>query len=181
MPIDLRDHKLDRAFGHLDVNGNGEIEREDVLGLGARLLVGFGESPTSLRGRRLVDGFDGVWVALTRALERDTDARLTQEDFRKGMVAAFVEGAGYDAAFRPAVEAVAELCDQNRDGTIGRGEFRLMLSAFGTAYDDVDEAFDRLDRDHDGTLTVSELALAVQEYYTGDDPHAPGNWLFGPL
>ncbi|MFI6477752.1 EF-hand domain-containing protein [Nonomuraea sp. NPDC050663] len=181
MPIDLRDHKLDRAFGHLDVSGTGEIDREDVLGLGARLLVGFGESPTSLIGRRLVDGFDGIWTALARSLERDNDARLSPEDFRKGMTAAFVEGADYDAVFRPAVEAVAELCDQNRDGTIGMREFRLMLAAFGTAYDDVDEAFDRLDRDHDGTLTVSELVLAVREYYTGDDPHAPGNWLFGPL
>ncbi|MEV0587878.1 EF-hand domain-containing protein [Nonomuraea sp. NPDC050310] len=181
MPIDLRDHKLDRAFGHLDVDGGGEIEREDLLGLGARLLVGFGESPTSLTGRRLVDGFDGIWAALAAALDRDGDGRLTAAEFKAGMTVAFIEGGGFDPVFLPAAEAVADLCDQNRDGQIGVHEFRMLLSAFGTPYDDVAEAFDRLDRDHDGTLTVSELVTAVREYYTGDDPHAAGNWLFGPL
>ncbi|WP_084962301.1 EF-hand domain-containing protein [Thermoactinospora rubra] len=181
MAIDLREHKLDRAFGHLDVGGGGEIDREDLLGLGARLLVGFGESPTSLTGRRLVDGLDGIWAALTRALDRDADARLTAADFRAGMTAAFVAGELFQPVFHPAAEAVADLCDHDRDGRVGPREFRVMLSAFGVAYDEVDEAFDRLDRDRDGTLTVSELVAAAREYYTGDDPHAAGNWLFGPL
>lgn len=180
MSIDLRDHKLDRAFGHLDVNGGGEIEREDMLGLGARLLVGFGESPTSLTGRRLVDGLDGVWTALATAVDRDSDTRLTGADFRAGMTSAFVDG-GFDGVLRPAAEAVAALCDQDGDGRIEPREFRLMLSAFGIAHDDVTEAFDRLDDDRDGTLTVPELVEAVRQYYTGDDPHAAGNWLFGPL
>ena len=45
--IDLLNHKLDRAFDHIDASGRGVVEREDLLGLGARILVGFGESPTS--------------------------------------------------------------------------------------------------------------------------------------
>ena len=45
----LQDRKLDPAFAHLDVDGDGQIEHEDVLALGARLLIGFGEAPTSTR------------------------------------------------------------------------------------------------------------------------------------
>ncbi len=97
------------------------------------------------------------------------------------MTAAFVEGDRYDAVFRPAVVAVAELCDGDRDGQIGPGEFRTLLAAFGTAYDDVDQAFDRLDRTGRGVLTVEELVLAAGEFYVSDDPAAVGNWLYGPL
>ncbi|MFG6196636.1 EF-hand domain-containing protein [Nonomuraea sp. JJY05] len=181
MAIDLLNHKLDRAFDHIDASGNGVVEREDLLGLGARILVGFGESPTSVTGASLVDGFDEIWSALSKALERDIDFGIARPDFRAGMVAAFVTGDQYDAVFRPATVAVAELCDGDGDGEIGPGEFRTMLSAFGVAYDDVDAAFDRLDRSGRGTLTVDELVLAASDYYRGTDPGAAGNWLFGPL
>ncbi|MEQ4716507.1 hypothetical protein [Nonomuraea sp. B19D2] len=181
MAIDLLNHKLDRAFDHIDAGGNGVVEREDLLGLGARILVGFGESPTSLTGASLVDSFDGIWSTLSQTLERDPDFAIARPDFRTGMIAAFVTGDRYDAVFRPATVAVAELCDPDRDGEIGPGEFRTMLSAFGVAYDDVDEAFDRLDRTGRGVLTVDELVLAAADYYLSDDPSAAGNWLFGPL
>ncbi|MET9340933.1 EF-hand domain-containing protein [Nonomuraea sp. NPDC003804] len=181
MSTELRKHKLDRAFTHIDVDGRGQIERDDLLGLGARLLVGFGESPTSVVGDRLVRSFDAIWSALTAELGRDNDAWISNAEFHAGMTGAFVEGDMFEPVFRPAATAVAELCDGDHDGRIGVAEFRVLLSAFGTAYDDVDEAFDRLDRDRDGELGLAELVEAVRQYYTGDDPHAVGNWLFGPL
>ncbi|MEV3980266.1 EF-hand domain-containing protein [Nonomuraea sp. NPDC050227] len=181
MAIDLLNHKLDRAFDHIDANGNGVVEREDLLGLGARLLVGFGESPTSVTGNRLVGSFDGIWSTLSRALDRDGDSGIARTDFRGGMTAAFVTGDRYEPVFRPATVAVAQLCDGDGDGLIRPGEFRTMLSAFGTAYDDVDEAFDRLDREGRGALTVEELIRAAEDYYRSSDPNAAGNWLYGPL
>ncbi|MDR8413940.1 EF-hand domain-containing protein [Nonomuraea sp. 3-1Str] len=181
MAIDLLNHKLDRAFDHIDAGGAGSVEREDLLGLGARVLVGFGESPTSVTGSGLVDGFDAIWAALADALGRDRESRLSREDFREGMRGAFVSGDRYEPVFRPATVAVAALCDPDGDGLVGRREFRTMLGAFGTAYDDVDVAFDRLDRTGRGTLTVDELVAAARQYYTGEDPGAAGNWLFGPL
>ncbi|WP_336210480.1 EF-hand domain-containing protein [Nonomuraea sp. LPB2021202275-12-8] len=181
MAIDLLNHKLDRAFDHIDAGGKGVVEREDLLGLGARILVGFGESPTSVTGSSLVDSFDGIWRTLSSTLGRDQDFGMSREDYRKAMTAAFVEGDQYDSVFRPATMAVAGLCDGDGDGHIGAGEFRTLLAAFGTAYDDVDKAFDRLDRSGVGMLTVADLVLAAREYYVGDDPNAAGNWLYGPL
>ncbi|GAA2382511.1 EF-hand domain-containing protein [Nonomuraea africana] len=181
MSAELRKRKLDKAFTHIDVNGAGAIERDDLLGLGARLLVGFGESPTSVRGDRLVQSFDRIWTALSAQLGRDGDGAISCQEFHASMTSAFIEGDRFDPVFRPAASAVAELCDEDGDGRVGPREFRMLLSAFGTAYDDVDEAFDRLDHDRDGTLAVADLVEAAREFYTGDDPHAAGNWLFGPL
>lgn len=183
MVTDLRNRKLDRAFGHMDLDADGIVEREDLLGLGARILVGFGESPTTTTGRKLVDSFDGIWNALcsNHNDQGHRDRRISAEEFRESMTAAFIEGDRFETVFAPAAHAVAELCDTDGDGQIGPAEFRIMLSAFCTAYDDVDAAFDRLDRDADGRLSVPELVEATRQYYTGDDPHAAGNWLYGPL
>ncbi|GAA3426655.1 EF-hand domain-containing protein [Streptosporangium sandarakinum] len=179
MSTELLKHKLDRAFGHLDVDGDGRAVRDDMLGLGARILVGFGESPTSPAGNRLVGGLEAVWATLSAAT--GGDGVISPEGFRAGMISAFVEGDRFDPVFRPAAEAVARLCDADGDGSVRPAGLRIALTAFGTAHDDVDVAFDRLDRDRDGVISVGELVEAVRQYYTSADPNAAGNWLFGPL
>lgn len=181
MAIDLLNQKLDRAFEHIDAAGAGVVEREDLLGLGARILVGFGESPTSVTGSALVDGFDRIWGELVTVLGRDEDADVTREDFRHAMTTAFVKGDRYEPVFRPAARAVAALCDDAGDGYAGPQEFRTLLAAFGVGHDDANAAFDRLDTTGRGVLTVHELERSAREFYAGEDPEAPGNWLFGPL
>src|SRR5437868_1353931 len=168
MRSELRQRKLDRAFGQMDVHGYGEVERADLLGLGARLLVGFGQAPTSPYGRRIVEDLDRIWTLLTT--EGGDEKRLTREQFHERMAAALIEGDRFGQVCLPAARAVAELCDEDGDGLVGPAEFRMMLSAFGTPYDDIDAAFDRLDQRNEGVLTVEALVAAARELYTGDDP-----------
>ena len=97
------------------------------------------------------------------------------------MTAAFIAGPDFDAVFRPAARAVAELCDTDGDGAVAFAEFGTALAAFGTEPADAETAFRRLDADGSGRLTVDELVTAVREYYTSELPTAAGNWLFGPL
>ncbi|MFD3547635.1 hypothetical protein ACFWUW_18875 [Streptomyces sp. NPDC058655] len=47
--------------------------------------------------------------------------------------------------------------------------------------EDADAPFARIDKNHDGYLSVDELLDAVRDYYTGTDEDAPGNLLFGEL
>jgi hypothetical protein len=37
------------------------------------------------------------------------------------------------------------------------------------------------DADGDGKVTRDELLKNVEEFFYGEDPNAPGNWLVGPL
>jgi len=181
MSTTLLNHKLDRAFGHVDVDGDGSIEREDLLGLGARILVGFGEAPTSRAGSRLAQGFEEIWRTLAAETGTDGDGVISSEEFRAGMTSAFVEGDRFDTVFAPAAEALAGLCDTDGDGAVGPDEFGIMMAAFGTPREDARATFERLDGDGDGVLSVDELVEATRQFYTSADPDVAGNWLFGPL
>ncbi len=182
MADDMVDRKLERAFAQIDFDGSGEIEREDLLGLGSRLLAAFGEPPTSPKGTAVTDGMVRFWTELAATADSDGDGRITAKEYVVGMRNAFIESPdGFARAFRPMVQAVALLFDTDGDGSISLAEFRKGTQVIGTPPAEVDEAFDALDLDGDGTLSVDELVEGARQFYIGTDPDAPGNLLFGSL
>ncbi|MQY10857.1 N-succinylglutamate 5-semialdehyde dehydrogenase [Streptomyces sp. RB5] len=178
----LLDQKIDTCFGHIDADGNGSLDREDLFTLGARLLAAFGEAATSPKGTRLMNGMVTFWDAVAAAADADGDGRLTPEEYRTGMKGAFItSGEGFSQAFRPMLEAVCLLLDTDGDGGVDEKEFQVWQEVFRTAPQDRAAAFRALDTDGSGRLTVDELLTAMRQYYTSNDPSAPGNVLYGPL
>lgn len=178
---DVQVRRIDRSFAHMDVDGNGYLERSDLQALGSRLILGFGEGPGSVKGRDVLDSFDGIWDMLIKEMDTDRDGRLSPQEYRQGMDRTFIDGPHYDRVFQPAVEAAMRLCDTDGDGVLSREEFARFHAAFGHGAADSRVAFDALDRDGGGTLDVDELVLAFREFYTGSDDQAPGAKLFGLL
>jgi len=177
----LLKRKLDSSFQRLDSDGNGYAERADFQDVGARLIRGFGQSPTSPKGKVVAARLDAVWAELAAYADADRDGRITADEYHAGMTAAFIEGPAFDPVFRPAAEALAALCDTDDDGRLRCEEFAVLQQAFNTPAGAADTSFERIDTDGDGRLDVDELVAAIRQYYIGTDPGAPGNWLFGPL
>ncbi|MGW0394683.1 aldehyde dehydrogenase family protein [Streptomyces sp. NPDC003042] len=178
----LLHQKFDVCFGHLDADGNGSVDREDLLTLGAQLLAKFGESATSPKGTLLMDGLARFWDALSTAADADGDKRLTPEEYRNGMTGAFItSAAGFDQAFRPLTEAICGLLDTDGDGEVDEKEFLAWQEVFRTSETNREAAFRHLDADGSGKLSVNELLAAQRQYYTSPDADAAGNWLFGTL
>jgi Ca2+-binding EF-hand superfamily protein len=174
---DLQARKLDKAFDHFDVDRDEMIERADFAELGARFLLSFGQEPTTSRSRDLLEHFDQVWVALA-----GTGAgSLSRPEFREGMEVAFIQGNRFAQVLRPAARAVVRLCDTDGDGQISRAEFETMHRAYGTSDRDIAAAFQAIDTNGDGRLSTAELEQAMQDFYVGKKPMAPGNWLFGEI
>ncbi|MER5871021.1 EF-hand domain-containing protein [Streptomyces sp. NPDC002044] len=184
MTNDLLDRKLERAFTHLDVNDDRVIDEHDIIGLGSRLLTALDEPADSPKAAKVMGGLVDFWVELFKELDVDKDHKLTQAEYKQGMTRLFQDdGAAYDRSFRPMVQAILTVVDTNGDGHISPEEFHKAQLAFDTKLDPAaaDTLFAKIDKNHDGYLTVDELLDAVREYYTGTDEDAPGNLLFGEL
>ncbi|MEU3062025.1 EF-hand domain-containing protein [Streptomyces subrutilus] len=184
MPNDLLDRKLERAFAHLDVNGDRVIDEHDIIGLGSRLLSALDEPAASPRATLVMGGLVDFWQELFTELDLDRDGKVTPEEYKQGMTRLYRGGgAAYDRSFRPMVKAILTVVDTNGDGRISPEEFHRAQLAFDTELGpaDADALFARIDRNHDGYLSVDELLDAVRAYYTGDEEDAPGNLLFGEL
>jgi Ca2+-binding EF-hand superfamily protein len=180
MTNSLQDRKLARAFEFLDVDGDGVVAHDDLMALGTRLLGNFGEEPTSPKAQHLAVTFERFWKTLVSELDADHDGRISPDEYRACIDAAYIEGPHFEQMFRPGIEAVAVLCDTDGDGRIGPDEFRLVHEAFGIDPSETEAAFRQLDTDGDGTLTVTEFVHAASEFYVGNNPGAAGNSFFGP-
>ncbi|GAA3369922.1 calcium binding protein CalD [Streptomyces sannanensis] len=178
----LLHRKIDLCFRHFDTDDSGSIDREDLLTLGAQLLSRFGEPATSPKGTALMDGMSRFWEALVRVADQDGDGRLSPEEYRACMTGAFVDSPeGFDTSFRPLADAVCALLDTDGDGEVDEKEFAAWQEVFRTAPEDRAAAFQKLDIDSNGKLSVDELLAAIRQYYVSPDADAAGNWLYGSV
>ncbi|MFI1648049.1 EF-hand domain-containing protein [Streptomyces avidinii] len=182
MTNDLLDRKLERAFTHLDADGSGVIDADDIIALGSRLLTALAEPAASPKADLVMGGLADFWQDLFTELDIDRDGKVTPEEYKLGMTRLYAQGGpAYDRSFRPMMRAILTIVDTDGDGRISPQEFHRAQEAFDTQLSpaDTEALFRRIDADGDGSLTVDELLDAVREYYTGTDEDAPGNLLFG--
>jgi Ca2+-binding EF-hand superfamily protein len=179
---DLLAQKYALAFNQLDQDQDGLIASDDLVSLGVNLLSGFGDNPASPTGKALVGSLQDLWTALVAHCTPDSLGRLTQAEHYQGMVGAFIntEG-GYDSAFAPAANAVVALADPKGTGVLTLAQFTTLQTAFGTAVGQIGPAFQALDPGGTGSVTVANMASAIEQFYTGQEDGLPGNSLFGPL
>lgn len=181
-PKDLLDRKFDVCFTHGDINGNGVLEPTDATALATRVVTYFDEPMGSPKAQKLFQVFEDFWTHVAAKMDIDDDGKISPEEWRKGLRKAFAEDPeAYKAGFRPVAEAVFTICDRDGDGFLEQSEFAKFHQAFGCTSANSQIAFQKLDSDGDGQLTVEELLTAWQEYYTSNDPDARGNWLYGDV
>jgi Ca2+-binding EF-hand superfamily protein len=179
---ELLDRKIDVCFGHGDQNGDGILEPADALALAARIIAYLGEPFDSPKAHALLVAFEQFWAHASAKFDTNSDGQVTPLEWRAGLRAAFAEdAAGFEAWFKPLGQALFDICDRDGDGRVGAAEFAGFHKAFGTSPQNTRIAFERLDRDGSGSLSVDELVSAWREYYTSGDPQAPGNWLYGDI
>ncbi|HEX6682384.1 MAG TPA: EF-hand domain-containing protein [Candidatus Limnocylindrales bacterium] len=181
MTSELQIQKLDRAFDQIDVNSNGQIERDDLIALGNRLILGFGQPASSEKGRDVLQLCDALWAELAEEADIDHDDSISPAEFRHAMINAYIEGKKFDKTFAPATRSWIVLADHDGDDLVALPEFRTMHQAFGTEDDATQTAFAALDVSGGGRLAVPDLVVAAREYYTSADPKARGNLFFGAL
>lgn len=176
------DTKLDRAFAMLDANGTGSLVQADVLALADKLGAAFGAMENG-SAARLRQALGDLWDHDLAHMDTDGDGEIDVDGFRAGVLRAVAgDRAGFLERLGEMVEAWMSVADEDGDGRIGVTEFtRMYIRTLGASPDALARSFARLDTDRDGALGSDDIRRATEEFYTSEDPNAPGNELFGPL
>ena len=179
----LVERKLQHGFAMiLDTSGDGNMDKSDFTGMAQRMGATFPEA-SAAKISRLETTLKALWDNHLSQMDTDGDSSVSKEEFIAGWKGAMQANPERILAdFGDASIAWLDVADTNDSGTLDKLEFVHMYNTvFGLAEKDLSASFDKLDRDGDQQLSRGEIQQAATEFWTSEDPQAPGNWLFGPI
>ncbi len=172
---DIRSKKLLLFFDILDTNKNGVIQCDDFIMVADKI----GEALQSQSEAIITMKFKATRF-YTQLLE-DMGKRDTNID-RSEWLNFFlrIEETGYTNKYVMHTSAyIFMLFDLNNDKMISRKEYADMFQIYNINQHYIEQAFDNLDTNKDGAISLSELVFAFREFLLSEDPNSPGNWIFG--
>lgn len=173
MASEFQRSKIAGVFDAMDKDGRGCLVEADFEALAARWTAVRGVAPGSEQYALLYAVMTGWWQSLSAAAE--DGERVTLDD-----VMTVVDQL---PAMTDAVTATADamFCaiDENADGMVSQAEYRQLIEVWNGRPTDTDEVFALLDLNDDGYLSREEFRVLWTQFWAGDDPDAPGTWVFG--
>lgn len=180
MLTQFQKQKLTNLFAVHDLDRDGALEKSDYVEYTRRLAGKRGLVAGTAKYDELLSQFLGFWGMLEQIADQNQDKRVTLREWF----------ACYDRLLslpdsaeqiRPIGEAVFGMLDRNGDGAVTLEEYKWLYSSGGLDPNLAADSFKKLDTDHDGRISTSELSARLAEFLMSDDPKSPGTWLFGPV
>jgi Ca2+-binding EF-hand superfamily protein len=172
---ELQRRKVQGVFRAMDANGDGFLEEADFSALTARWAEIRGAEKGSAEHHRLREIMMGWWKTLLAAAGDVPDGKITLDD----VLRVVVRLRDMTDAVTATASVMFEAVDEDGDGRISRAEYRRLIEAWNGRDTRTDGIFPRLDLDGDGYLSFAEFTELWTEFWAGDDPDAPGTWVFG--
>lgn len=173
MASEFQRRKIATVFAAMDDDGDGYLDESDFEALTARWVGLRGVAADSVEGVGLRAIMMGWWTALLAAADRGDKVSLDDVLTVVGQLGGMLE------AVTGTAEVMFDAIDENGDGELSRAEYRQLIEAWNGTATDTDEIFGLLDLDGDGHVSRKEFVEHWTEFWAGDDPNAPGTWVFG--
>ncbi|MFI6645338.1 EF-hand domain-containing protein [Streptomyces sp. NPDC050504] len=175
--------KFEKGFGHLDVDGDGELTEDDHVEMGRRVAVSLGYGQDSAEAERITGAYLRIWREVHLPFVAAGAAGISRSQFIASCHDLARDPQTARTVLGQVAETYLEIADLDRDGQISPGEFFAFQRGHfpGLTREEADEAFARLDADGNGTLSPAEFTGALVDYWISTDPGDNGNWWMGPL
>ncbi|WP_326654250.1 EF-hand domain-containing protein [Streptomyces sp. NBC_01750] len=162
--------RVQRRFELLDVDNNGKIDAQDFKAEAQRIVKAFKESEETPRGKAVIDAYLSQWSYLAQKAGIPEAGSLSPQQFADvGEEHMFGLGeSGFSKVLRPAIQAIVNLVDSDGDGRISPSEFKVWLDAMGVDSSQAQDAFEQIDMDGDGQLSLEEMVEAVRRFVYGE-------------
>jgi Ca2+-binding EF-hand superfamily protein len=157
--------RLEERFRLWDNDGTGAIERSDFETEADGIITGLGA-----QGTPQADELKRAYLAMFDYLSQAAGtARIDREQFIRTAEREIISkgDAGFSKVVRPTIQAIVNLLDRDGDGEVDSSEMELWFAAIGLEGDVAGPAFDQMDTDGTGKLSVTELVNAVRDYHLG--------------
>ncbi|GAA4617091.1 EF-hand domain-containing protein [Actinoallomurus liliacearum] len=173
MASEFQRRKIAGVFEAMDTDGDGFLREGDFAALADRWIAIRGTDDHA----RLSSIMMGWWDTLLAAA-RPGDGREGKVTLDEVLSVVDRLGAMPDAVTGTA-EAMFEAVDEDGDGRVSAEEYNRLIEAWNGRPTDTDAIFPLLDLNGDGHLSREEFVRLWTDFWAGDDPEAPGTWVFG--
>lgn len=173
--------KISHGFDHLDADGDGALTENDHVLMGQRVAAALGHQRGSSAETEIIDAYLRIWRDLHLPHIPDGGNAITKAQFVESTLSLADDPAAAQATVGALGSAFLAIADTDQNNQVGPAEFRAFQSGHFPHLTETDltEAFTHLDADGDGHLSAEEFVNAIIEYWSSDDPAAPGNWWMG--
>ncbi|MEU7024711.1 EF-hand domain-containing protein [Streptomyces sp. NPDC046203] len=169
MSTAVANDRLVKRFEKWDTDGNGVLEAGDFQAEAARIAKNLGKQADSPEAQELVNAFQVLFEGLAERVGVSATGGISQDQFlatTKEML--FEEGeASFNRALGPVVNALVNVCDEDKDGHISPVEFSSWLTAVGVPDAEAGPLFAQVDANGDGRLSEDELLRVMREFHFG--------------
>lgn len=178
----LRLRKINHWFDAFDVSGVGVLERADFAVLADRYAAACGMPVGAPAHQHMLATLLGIWDGQFPG-EAGLTARIPKALWVGAVLQALGDDPeGYRRQLRLIADAFFDACDADGNGALSREDHTpLLIATTGCSPEGAKQAFDKMDLDGDGTLSRADVCRGFEEFVMSEDPHAQGNWFFGPL
>lgn len=176
---DLREQNIGSVFDLCDTDRDGYITEDDLPATGRRALDEFHITEGQLRAEILAL-YQPIWEQLRADCDSNGDGRITRQEFTR----AFIDGLGdpqayFERLFGPVIGRIAQVMDQDGDGFIEADEYAALFTSQSMDEHVTRAAFERLDADADGKISMAEFTEALTQMFVSRDPADPGTAIMG--
>lgn len=172
--------KVHHLFDVLDIDRNGQLEPDDFVNVGRKIIAQLDLDMESRSARLILLKAYRLFVQLLADLE-NPEMSLTLWDwiefFRNQIESSNGKILRY-YIYRTS-RHIFDLFDIDRDNRISREEYANMLLIYNIPQHSAIEGFNELDANHDNYISVEEMIEGLRNFFSSDQSSAPGNMIFG--
>lgn len=181
MVSDFRKKKLMYLFKiFFDADGSGVVSKKDFELSIQRIGKAKGWSEEDDMFKIAQKAMLEIWEGMQLKADLNRDGEISAdewiamwEDFSNNPSSP-VDWQGYFC------KAIFHIQDSSGDGAIDKNEFVSVHSSFGLAEEESGKAFDKL-ANGKSSLSFEDFQKLWAEFFSSEDPNAPGNFIFGNL
>ncbi|CAO1420908.1 unnamed protein product [Diamesa serratosioi] len=176
---EFRKKKLLYVFNvFFDVNNSGEIDRKDFELAIEKICTLRGWPAGSEKNTETHEVMFKIWEGLRSKADKDNDGQVSVDEWCNMWDAYAKDPSSVLEWQQRYMNFMFDLEDASTDGAIDAAEFAIVCSSYGLDTKECEEAFGKMSQGAE-EVTREQFAELWQQYFSADDPAAPGNFIFG--